>query len=78
MKRAIVNPIVQKAEDVGPLWNGEMDTLNRLMLGIPSNLGQAAVSEGILTQTEVDVALPKLIPHVVEPIILAGADPRCD
>lgn len=64
---------LQKPEEIGPRWNGEMNALDRLLLGMPSGLGQAAVQEGILTEEQIKAALPRLLPHVVEPIIMAAA-----
>jgi hypothetical protein len=64
---------VQKEEDMGPRWNGEQEALDRLILGIPSALGEAALKENILTKEQLDAAIPKLYPHVVEPLIMNAA-----
>jgi hypothetical protein len=63
----------QKEEDIGPRWNGEMDALDRLILGMPSSLGEGVVKDGILTQEQLQTAVPKLYQYVVEPIIMAAA-----
>jgi len=64
---------VQKEDDMGPRWNGEEEALNRLVLGMASVLGEAVVKEGLLTQEQLDAAMPKLYPHVIEPLIMNAA-----
>jgi hypothetical protein len=64
---------VQLEEDVGPRWNGEEEALNRLIIGVASALGEAVVKEGVLTKEQLDAALPKLYPHILEPLIMNAA-----
>lgn len=64
---------IQKEEDMGPRWNGEEEALNRLIMGLPSKLGDVVVKEGVLTKEQMEAALPKLYPHIIEPLIMNAA-----
>jgi hypothetical protein len=64
---------IQKEDDMGPRWNGEVDALDRLILGMASGLGQAVIKESILTEEELKAATPKLYPHIGETLIMHAA-----
>jgi hypothetical protein len=65
---------VQKEEDIGLNWNGELEAMNRLLLGTASNLGHGNTGrQGILTEEQFKAALPKPVPHIMEPVIVGAA-----
>jgi len=63
----------QQREEIGPRWNGELDAMDRLLLGIPPHLVDSLVKEGLLAPGGSDLAIPRLVPHVSVPMILPAA-----
>jgi hypothetical protein len=68
--------LIQKEDVMGPRWNGENEALDRLILGMPSALGEAVITEGILTPEQLQTAAPKLYQHTVETLIMNAAPIR--
>jgi hypothetical protein len=63
----------QPEEDIGPMWSGEQEALDRLIIGMPSALGGAAVTLGLIQEVQVPEIVPRLLPHLYEALILPAA-----
>ena len=64
---------VQNEEEMGLRWNGEEEALTRLITGVSLGLGNAVVKEGVLTQEQINEAMPKLYPYISESLIMTAA-----
>lgn len=64
---------IQGEDAMGPRWNGEEEALDRLILGLPSALGEGFLKEGVLTQEQLQISVPKLYQYTVETLIMHAA-----
>jgi hypothetical protein len=64
---------VQNEDAFGPRWNGENEALDRLILGLASNIKDALVKEQVVPQEKVDEVAGKLWNHTRENLILPAA-----
>jgi hypothetical protein len=61
--------LVRGQADFGQNWDGEYEAMNRLLLGVGVNFGQALIDNG-LTKEQADEAAGKLIERLSVPVVL--------
>ena len=64
---------VQSETDIGPMWEGEFEALNRLIFGAGNQLPNAAQKLFSLTREQSVEAYNKLIGELYQPLILPAA-----
>jgi hypothetical protein len=63
---------IQTEDDFGVRWNGELEALNRLILGVGTITEEGAKAIGMTVENAVQL-LSKLLPHTYENLILPAA-----
>jgi hypothetical protein len=70
--KCIKQQCVQSEDQFGPLWDGEFEAFNRMILGVGTITEDAAKAVG-MTADQVSEFMGKLIPHTYEALILPAA-----
>lgn len=64
---------VQVENDIGPLWNGESEALDRILLGTGSHISSALAEALGLNSEQAAEAATKLLPKLYQALILPAA-----
>jgi hypothetical protein len=72
MERFLIPPVSNRKKTLAPRWNGELEALDRLILGVGAIPQSGADALG-MTMGQVEDTVKKLYPHIYEKLILPAA-----
>jgi 20S proteasome alpha/beta subunit len=62
--------LVQEETSCGPLWEGEQETLNRLIIGLGSDFSSAIIKLGLMTEQQATEAARQLPTLLYRPLVM--------